>query len=125
MTDRSRGYRGKSLWEVWESQQQQRKTTASAKLQAGESKRALENLIQTTICNAEKLRPAHLGESKTEALSGIGKNRQEARKLERQQRQNTAQLEPKSQKASITYLHTPPEDGAFPDFLDDLFGERE
>jgi len=29
------------------------------------------------------------------------------------------------QKADVTYLHDKPEDGGFPDFLDDLFGDDE
>lgn len=125
LTDRSREFRGKSMWELWESKQQQRKTAATAKSKERESKRELENLIEATIRKAENLRPSHFGASKTETLAGIGKNRREARDLERQQRQTaTKPAEPKS-KADVTYLHQPPEDGAFPDFLEDLFGEDE
>lgn len=125
LTDRSREYREKSIWELWENQQQQRKSVASAKLQERESKRELENIIQSTIQNAEKLRPSHFGESKAETLSGISDNRHEARKLERLQRQTAIKPADTKPKADVTYLHKPPEDAAFPDFLDDLFGEDE
>ena len=54
------------MWELWDSQQQQRKSTAAAKLKERESKRSLENVIQETIQNAEKLRPSNFGESKTD-----------------------------------------------------------
>ena len=130
LTDRSREYRGKSMWELWASQQQQRKTTASAKIQERENKRKLENLIQSTIQTAENLRPSYFGDSKTETLSGIGKNQREARELERQERQSSERPSRSKLKAKIMYLHEPPEekasdDGAFPDFLDDLFGDDE
>ena len=113
------------MWELWESLQQQRKTTASAKLQERESKRELENLIQATIQNAEKLRPFQFGISKTEALAGIRKNRQEARAHERQHRRSETKLAKSAPNAEVTYIHQQPEDGVFPNFLDDLFGDDE
>lgn len=125
LTDRSREFRGRSMWELWDSQQQQRKSKAAAKLKERESKRELENVIQETIQNAERLRPSYFGASKKETLAGINKNRQDARELERQQRRAvTKPTEPKS-KADVRYMHDQPEDGAFPDFLDDLFGDDE
>lgn len=125
LTDRSREFRGRSMWELWDSQQQQRKSTAAAKLKERESKRSLENVIQETIQNAEKLRPSYFGESKTETLAGINQNRWEAREQERQKRRaDNKPTEPKP-KADVRYLTDQPEDGAFPDFLDDLFGDDE
>lgn len=125
LTDRSREFRGRSMWELWDSQQQQRKSTAAAKLKERESKRSLENVIQETIQNAEKLRPSYFGESKTETLVGINQNRREAREQERQKRRaDNKATEPKP-KADVRYLTDQPEDGAFPDFLDDLFGDDE
>jgi hypothetical protein len=125
LTDRSRQFRGRSMWELWDSQKRQRQSTAAAKMKERVSKRGLENVIQETIKNAEKLRPSYFGESKTETLAGINKNRQDAREHERQQRGAIIKpAEPKS-KADVRYLHDQPEDGAFPDFLDDLFGDDE
>ncbi len=113
------------MWELWDSQQQQRKSKAAAKLKERESKRSLENVIQATIQNAEKLRPSFFGESRIETLAGINHNRREAREQERQQRcADNKPTEPKP-KAEVRYLTDQPEDGAFPDFLDDLFGDDE
>src|SRR5699024_4556220 len=75
LTDRSREYRDQSMWELWDSRRKQRKATASAQLQERESKRGLDNRIQTTIENAEKLRPPSFGDSTTRTLADIGKNR--------------------------------------------------
>ncbi|EGQ7673928.1 transposase family protein [Vibrio cholerae] len=125
LTDRSREFRGRSMWELWDSQQQQRKSTAAAKLKERESKRSLENLIQETIQNAEKLRPSYFGESKTETLAGINQNRREAREKERQKRRADSKPTESKPKADVRYLNDQPEDGAFPDFLDDLFGDDE
>ena len=113
------------MWELWVSNQQQKKTIATAKLSEQENKRALENVIDETIRAAEKLRPAYFGDSKTETLAGIKKSRLEARDAERQQRRPDSKTTASKPKAEVKYLHKPPEDGAFPDFLDDLFGDDE
>lgn len=125
LTDRSREYRGMSMWELWDKQRQQRKTTATAKLQERDSKRKLENVIQETIAKAEQLRPSYFGELKKETLSGIEGNRREAKSAERQQRQSDIKPKESKPSATVTYLHERPEDVAFPDFLDDLFGDDE
>lgn len=122
LTDRSRGYRGRTMWELWESQQQQRKTTATAKIQERESKRGLEDLIQSTIEKAEKLRPSPFGTSKKENLSKINENRKVAQVQERQQRGAAMQPDKPRSKAKVKYLHEPLADGAFPESLEDLFG---
>ncbi|WP_035261141.1 Mu transposase C-terminal domain-containing protein [Desulfonatronum lacustre] len=125
LTDRSREYRGRSMWELWESKQQIKKSTGAAKMLEQHSKKDLENSIQETIKNAEKLRPSHLGPTKRKALTDIGNNRREARDIERQQRLSTENKpEPKS-KATVTNLHQEPEDYAYPSFIDDLFGDKE
>jgi hypothetical protein len=122
LTDRSREYRGKTMWELWESQQQQRKTVATAKLQERERKIELEDLIQSTINNAEKLRPTNFGTSKKETLSKINENRKVVQAHERQQRGAAIQpVKPRS-KATIKHLNEKSGDGALPESLEDLFG---
>lgn len=123
LTDRSREFRGRSFWELWDSQQLQRKSIAVAKLKERESKRTLENVIQETIQKAEKLRPSNFGKSNSETLVGINKNRQEAREHERQQRRMSIKSTEAKPKAAVRYLSDKPEDGVYPDFLDDLFGD--
>jgi len=125
LTDRSREFRGCSIWALWDSKQQQRKATAAAKLRERKSKREVENVVQGTIQNAERLRPAYFGESKAETLDGINRNRQEARESERQQRRVVTNPPESKPSADIKYLHEKPENGAFPDFIDDLFGDDE
>lgn len=126
LTDRSRAFRGKSMWELWESRKEQRKTTAAAQLQERESKRELEKVIQSTIQNAEKLRPDRLGASKAEVLSGIRESRKKERDLERDKRQkSTAKTKKELPKADVTYLHEEPEDYSYPDYIDEIFGEDE
>lgn len=122
LTDRSREYRGRTMWELWESQQQQRKTTATAKIQERESKRGMEDLIQSIIKKAEKLRPSPFGTSKKENLSKINENRKVAQAQERQQRGAAIQPDKPRSKAKIKYLHEQLCDGTFPESLEDLFG---
>lgn len=125
LTDRSRQYRGKSMWELWESQKEKRKTTASARVRERESKRNLEDHIQAVISEAEKRRPPRPDAPKADAIAGIREHRQQARHEERRQRRvGTKRAEPK-RKADVTHLRERPEDGAYPTFLPDLFKEDE
>ncbi|MBJ6966116.1 hypothetical protein JG634_19155, partial [Vibrio cholerae] len=64
-------------------------------------------------------------ESKTETLVGINQNRREAREQERQKRRADSKPTESKPKADVRYLTDQSEDGAFPDFLDDLFGDDE
>lgn len=125
LTDRSRQYRGKSMWELWESQREKRKTTASAQLQERESKRGLENQIQAIISQAEKLRPPRLDAPKADAIAGIRGHRQQARDKERRQRQAATKLAEPKRKADVTHLRERPEDGAYPTFIQEMFKEDE
>jgi hypothetical protein len=126
LTDRSRQFRGKSMWELWASQEEQRKATSSAKVAETTSKRDLENLVSDTIKNAERSRPAiNKQQSKAETVRGIRDNRRRERDAQRAQQTKTRQPESSKPKSEVTYLHGKPDDGAFPDFLDELFGDDE
>jgi hypothetical protein len=125
LTDRSREFRGLSMWELWDIQKSKRKTVAASKLEERENKRTLEKKIQETIQNAEALRPADFGKSKNEALAGIRQNRKEARAFERKERRASTRPSELKSNATISYLVDHEEDGAYPDFLDELFEDKE
>lgn len=125
LTDRSRQYRGKSMWELWSSQEEQRKATSAAKVTETTSKRDLENLVSKTLKDAERSRPAVHKQSKSETVRGISDNRKQERDVQRAQQTKARQPENSKSKSEVTYLHGKPDDGAFPDFLDELFGDDE
>lgn len=124
LSDRSRQFRGRTMWELWTSKQAQRKAVACAKVDDEVSKRKLENMIEDTIKKAVEARPIDISSNKSEAVRGIKRNRMQERD---QERRNQKPQPPKSltSKADVTYLHEKPDDGSFPDFLDDLFGDNE
>ncbi|MBS8231497.1 transposase [Marinobacter salarius] len=126
LTDRSRQFRGKSMWELWASQEEQRKATSAAKVAETTSKRDLENLVSNTIKNAERSRPAiNKQQSKAETVRGIRDNRKQERDAQRAEQTKARQPDNSKPKSDVTYLHGKPDDGAFPDFLDELFGDDE
>lgn len=126
LTDRSRQFRGKSMWELWASQEEQRKATSAAKVAETTSKRDLENLVINTIKNAERSRPAiNKQQSKAEMVRGIRDNRKQERDAQRAEHTKARQPDNSKPKSDVTYLHGKPDDGAFPDFLDELFGDDE
>ena len=122
LTEHSRQFRNKSMWELWDTLKQQRKVVAEAKVSERESKRHMEDLIQKTIKEAEKKRPRNLTDTKAEALSTIGKNRRKAKDQERKERNKlTDENQPKPM-AKITHIcEEDDNEGKFPDFIDDLF----
>lgn len=112
------------MWELWVSKERQKKATAKAKIVDETSKRQLENMIDETIKKALQARPLDPASSKAELIRGIRQNRTEERDKERQAQK--AMPAPSSKtRADVTYLHDKPEDGSFPDFLEDLFGDDE
>lgn len=113
------------MWELWADQQQQNKAKQAAKIAESTSRRELEKLVSQTIEQAEKSRPSIFGKSKAETVRGIRDNRQQERDAERQAQTKAAQPEKAKKQADVTYLHGKPDDGSFPDFLDDLFGDDE
>jgi len=126
LTDRSRQFRGKSMWELWTSQEEQRKATSAAKVAETISKRDLENLVSNTIKNAERSRPTiNKQQSKAETARGIRDNRKQERDAQRAEQTKARQPDTSKPKSDVTYLHGKPDDGAFPDFLDELFGDDE
>lgn len=126
LTDRSRQFRGKSMWELWASQEEQRKATSAAKVAETTSKRDLENLVINTIKNAERSRPAiNKQQSKAEMVRGIRDNRKQERDAQRAEQTKARQPDNRKPKSDVTYLHGKPDDGAYPDLLDELFGDDE
>lgn len=125
LTDRSRQYRGKSIWELWASQEQQRQATSAAKVAETTSKRNLENLVAQTIKDAERSRPTVFKQSKAETVRGIRDNRKLERDAQRAEQTKARQPDRSKPKSEVTYLHGKPDDGGFPDFIDELFGDDE
>lgn len=125
LTDRSRQYRGKSMWELWASQDQQRQAASSAKVAETTSKRNLENLVSQTIKDAERSRPTVFRQSKAETVRGIRDNRKLERDAQRAEQTKARQPDRRKPKSEVTYLHGEPDDGGFPDFIDELFGDDE
>lgn len=125
LTDRSRQFRGKSMWELWSIQEEQRKATNAAKVSETTSKRDLEKLVSKTLQDAERSRPAKHKQSKSEQTRGIRDNRMLERDALRAEKTKDRQFKSSKPKSDVTYLHEKPDDGAFPDFLDELFGDDE
>ncbi|MGO2242911.1 MAG: integrase catalytic domain-containing protein [Halomonas sp.] len=125
LTDRSRQYRGKSMWELWVSQEEQRKAISAAKVAETTSKRDLESLVSKTLKDAERSRPALPKQPKAETIRGIRDNRRQERDEQRAEQTKARQPASSKPKSDVTYLHGKPDDGAFPDFLDELFGDDE
>lgn len=124
LSDRSRQFRGRTMWELWESKKNQRKAVASAKIDDEASKRELEKFIQGTIDNAINARITNKEFSKSEVVRGIHQNRKDERNKERQKHKPAAAIKG-PQKAGIEYIRDKPDDGSNPDYYEDLFGDDE
>ncbi|AHC16016.1 Transposon Tn7 transposition protein tnsB [Salinispira pacifica] len=132
LTDRSREFRGITLWEMKARIREVRNTNAKAKVPARQKKRELEKLIQETIKGAVEQRPSNIDLSKRERISGI----QNAREIELN-RERTARKENSTKKATddnqteiIQFPRDESEnveddDASYPDLSDILFEDDE
>lgn len=113
------------MWELWASQQQQRQAASAAKVAETTSKRDLENLVSRTIKDAERSRPTGFKQSKAATVRGIRDNRKHERDAQRAEQTKARQPDNSKPKSEVTYLHGKPDEGSFPDFIDELFGDDE
>ncbi|APV36817.1 MULTISPECIES: Mu transposase C-terminal domain-containing protein [Acinetobacter] len=82
LAPRSREFMGCSFWEVWQVQQEQKKTQAIQELGTNKSKAALEEHIESIIAQANAQKPK-TASSKKQRVTGIRENRQREKNHER------------------------------------------
>ena len=85
LTDRSRQFKGLTFWEVWGIQAEEKHNKANAKHNELAKRRELENFIQNTIQQANKLTPTAM-ESAAKRTKQIKENKKEAVSSERKKR---------------------------------------
>jgi hypothetical protein len=120
LTDRSREFRGCSLWDVWQTQAIQKASIAKSKLVADARKRELEDRIAAKIKNAQAQRLETDVLPKAKRIAAIRKNRQQAKD---QERQTTAGLQDTNKSAEVVPLAQQSEDYSYPNFVEELFGD--
>ncbi|WP_227430300.1 Mu transposase C-terminal domain-containing protein [Psychrobacter sp. I-STPA6b] len=86
LTDRSREFKGCSFWEVWQIQEEQKKTTANQELKSSLALEELERENERIIQEAIKAKPKSLN-TKSNQLTNITHNRKKAKDDERKNRQ--------------------------------------
>lgn len=99
LSDRSREFKGCSFWEVWQVQEEQKRTAANQELKSSLALEELERENEKIIQEAIKAKP-NLFKTKSDLLANIGNNRQKAKDDERKDRQKH-----KSEKGRLIKLH--------------------
>jgi hypothetical protein len=132
LSDRSREFRGITLWEMVARIREVRNTNAKAKVSARQKKRELEKLIQETIKGAVEQRPNNSDLSKRERISRIPNVREIELNKERAARKekSTKKATDDNQTEIIQFPRDEPEDvedddASFPDLSDILFEDDE
>lgn len=124
LSPHSREYIGSSFWDVWLVKEQQKKTTAKAKLIADARKREQEALVKETINQAIRLGKLEPSLSNAERIRAINTNK----KVEKSKERASKGYKPESTDAptaDIVHLVEKEPDLDFPDFIDELFSEDE
>ncbi|CAM4135884.1 Mu transposase C-terminal domain-containing protein [Psychrobacter arenosus] len=98
LSDRSREFRDCSFWEVWQIQQEQKKTFSKQETESSLALEELERENENIIAKAMKSIPK-TPQTKTAQLANINDNRRQAKDKERQNRQKN-----KAQKGKIIHL---------------------
>ena len=88
LSDRSREFKGCSFWEVWQIQEEQKKTAANQELKSSFALETLERENERIIKEAMKAKPTAF-KSKSAQLANINDNKRLAKDEERQNRQKS------------------------------------
>ena len=88
LSDRSREFKGCSFWEVWQIQEEQKKTAANQELKSSFALETLERENEKIIKEAMKAKPTAF-KSKSAQLANINDNKRLAKDEERQDRQKS------------------------------------
>ncbi|MCI2282337.1 DDE-type integrase/transposase/recombinase [Colwellia sp. MSW7] len=121
---RSREFEGSSFWDVWQIQDEQKKTMAKSKVIAEQRKREHEEFVENKIKQAiqKSANTDHL--SNAERISAINDNKRKVKAIERQDNAYRPNISNKDQKADVIYINEHvEEDYSYPDHIDDLFNE--
>lgn len=121
LTPRSREFAGCSFWDVWQTKDTQKSAVAVSQLVSDQKKRELEQFIESKIKVAGKLQPATNAQSNAQKISGIRKNRNDAKEREREKSAHKPSTTDKEHTADVIPITTQPDDYSFPDFVDELF----
>ncbi|HOY87949.1 MAG: transposase [Methylotenera sp.] len=121
LTPRSREFAGCSFWDVWQTKDTQKSAVAVSQLVSDQKKRELEQFIESKIKVAGKLQPATNAQSNAQKISGIRKNRNDAKEREREKSAHKPTTTDNEQTADVIPITTQPDDYSFPDFVDELF----
>ena len=90
LSDRSREFKGCSFWEVWQIQQEQKKTVAAQEVKSDLGLERLERTIESIIQNAVESK-SKSSQTKQAQLANINDNKKHAKDEERRNRRNEAQ----------------------------------
>ncbi|SFC47769.1 Mu transposase C-terminal domain-containing protein [Pseudoalteromonas denitrificans] len=123
LTQRCREFDTCSFWDVWQTQNEQKKSVAASKLVSKTKERELERLIEEKIKQAKKEMPNTDDQSNVQRTKGIIKHRAEAKREERQQTAFYPEKIKQDKLADVIPLAVQEDDYSFPDHIDELFDE--
>lgn len=124
LTDRSRQFRGMTLWQVWQLQAEEKHAKANAKVEEDSKRRELDAFIKGKISAAIKQSPIET-EPDQRRIRQIKSNKSEARDAERQKRAKPSIEDTNKKLADVVPLKATEDDYTFPSFVPDLFGDNE
>ncbi|WP_027858487.1 Mu transposase C-terminal domain-containing protein [Marinobacterium jannaschii] len=123
LADVSREFRGASFWDVWLIRDEQKKTSARAKIQSKAKKRQHEEFVIDKIAQAEKSAPDTSSLSNAQRIRAINENKQKEKTRERKEMAHRPAIEHSEKPGEVVRIDRSEPDLDYPDYIDELFGE--
>lgn len=124
LADRSRRFRGMTFWDVWLLSKEERRSDANAAMEGMKERGRLLEKIEAIAALAENASPIKTGMSKKDLGTQIRENKQDEKRHERRQGAFRPAREQSGKPADVVPLRgEKPEDYAYPDLGDLIFGE--
>lgn len=123
LTDKSREFRGASFWDVWQVRDEQKKTTAAAKVRSKTYKRQHEEFVLEKIRAAEKAAPDTSNIPKAERIRAINENKRTEKERERSEKAQRPALDKQHPSAKVIPFSGNEPTLDYPDYIDELFGD--
>ncbi len=119
LATKSREFKGMTLWEARQQQDEIKKSTAEYELAEKKHKREVDRFVESKIKTAEKLRqPTTI--SNAQKIRGINKNKEQVQQQERKENANRPERAKHEDRSAVIPIADDSDSANYPDFMQEL-----
>ena len=119
LATKSREFKGMTLWEARQQQDEIKKSTAEYELAEKKHKREVDRFVESKIKTAEKLRQPTTS-SNAQKIRGINKNKEQVQQLERKENANRPERAKHEDRSAVIPIADDSDSANYPKFMPEL-----